>query len=125
MHGSGRRKGHAREACRAMRLACGSVVRCGLRVAPQQCSPDAPRHAIATAEAVTEAEVRSAAQIAVIRDGLRVVRACYRCERVGDVLVNENGGENQPDIAVNEVSVDRRTRPPAPPLTGPRGALAA
>ena len=49
---------------------------------------------LAMAEAVTEAEVRAAAQIAVIRDGLRVIRrACYRCARVDEVLVRKDGDQ--------------------------------
>ncbi len=50
---------------------------------------------LAIAEGVPEAEVRGAAQVAVIRDGLRVVRrACYRCGWVDDMLVTKDGGEN-------------------------------
>jgi hypothetical protein len=50
---------------------------------------------LAMDEAVSEAEVRGAAQVAVIRDGLRVVRrACYRCARTDDVLVTKDIGEN-------------------------------
>jgi hypothetical protein len=49
---------------------------------------------LAIAEGVPEAEVRGAAQIAVIRDGLRVVRrVCYRCARVDDVLVPKDRGK--------------------------------
>lgn len=49
---------------------------------------------LAIAEGVPEAEVRGAAQVAVIRDGLRVVRrVCYRCARVDDVLVRKDIGE--------------------------------
>jgi hypothetical protein len=45
-------------------------------------------------QAVAETEVRGAAQIAVIRDGLRVVRrVCYRCAKVDDVLVTKDGSE--------------------------------
>jgi hypothetical protein len=67
-----------------------------LNVVVLRVHPDALCFAcLATAAAVTEAEVREAAQIAVIRDGLRVIhRECYRCARVGDVLVkNESGSE--------------------------------
>jgi hypothetical protein len=40
------------------------------------------------------ATARSGAQIAVIRDGLRVLRrVCYRCAKVDDVLVTKAGGE--------------------------------
>jgi hypothetical protein len=50
---------------------------------------------LSIAEGVPKAEVRGAAQVAVIRDGLRVVRrVCYRCGRTDDVLVTRNGGKN-------------------------------
>lgn len=49
---------------------------------------------LAMDQAVAETEVRGAAQIAVIRDGLRVVRrVCYRCAKVDDVLVTKDGSE--------------------------------
>jgi hypothetical protein len=49
---------------------------------------------LAMAEGVPEAEIRGAAQIAVIRDGLRVIRrVCYRCARVEDVLIPKDSGE--------------------------------
>jgi hypothetical protein len=52
---------------------------------------------LAIAEGVSEGEVRGAAQIAVIRDGLRVVRReCYRCAKVDDVLVKGEAGESGP-----------------------------
>jgi hypothetical protein len=49
---------------------------------------------LAAAETVTELKVRSAAQIAVIRDGLRVLRrVCYRCGRVDDMLVTKEDSD--------------------------------
>ena len=43
---------------------------------------------LATDEAISEFEVRQAAQIAVVRDGLRVMRrVCYRCNHTDDTLV--------------------------------------
>jgi hypothetical protein len=47
------------------------------------------------AEGVPEAEIRGAAQVAMIRDGLRVVRrVCYRCARTDDMLVTKDISEN-------------------------------
>jgi hypothetical protein len=44
-------------------------------------------------EGVTEAEIRDAAQVALIRDGLRLVqRACYRCGHLAEVLVPRETG---------------------------------
>jgi hypothetical protein len=48
---------------------------------------------LAMDELVSEPEVRDAAQVAVIRDGLRVVRrVCYRCAKVDDMLVRQDLG---------------------------------
>jgi hypothetical protein len=50
---------------------------------------------LAMVEGVPEAEIRGAGQIAVVRNGLRVVRrVCYRCAQVDDVLVPKDSGEN-------------------------------
>jgi hypothetical protein len=49
---------------------------------------------LATLEGLTEAAVRDAAQVAVIRDGLRVIfSSCQRCGRIDNGLMARDRGQ--------------------------------
>jgi hypothetical protein len=89
---------------------------------------------LAVRERLSEAEVRAAAQVALIRDGLRLARqACYRCHRTDEVLALEivlhdelQGASLVPaSVAVVSSPTRRVSHPdhPFPPHTGKTDAL--